>query len=144
MFARGILKGQGSAGRGRCAGSTLRAVIRVSAALMAPLAGCGGPALENPRPGGSVKERGVLVMHQHACNACHVIPGVTGGDVHIGPPLAGMARRSQIAGALPNTIENMVRWLRDPQAVDPRTAMPAMGLTERDARDIAAYLALLH
>jgi cytochrome c1 len=41
---------------------------------------------------------------------------------------------------LPNTPENLVRWLRDPQKLNPRTAMPDLGVTERDAQDIAAYL----
>jgi cytochrome c1 len=51
-----------------------------------------------------------------------------------------MGSRTFIAGALPNTTENMVRWLRDPPALDANTAMPDLGVTERDARDIAAYL----
>jgi cytochrome c2 len=34
----------------------------------------------------------------------------------------------------------MVRWLMHPQALIPGTGMPELGMTERDARDIAAYL----
>lgn len=83
------------------------------------------------------------VFHHYACNNCHVIPGVTGPDVQVGPPLAGIASRRLIAGQLPNTPEAMVRWLRDPQRIDPRTAMPALGVSEQDARDMAAYLATL-
>jgi len=37
----------------------------------------------------------------------------------------------------------MVRFLMQPKQVDPDTAMPALGLSEQDARDIAAYLATL-
>jgi cytochrome c len=44
---------------------------------------------------------------------------------------------------LPNTTENMVRWIRQPQAVNPRSAMPDLGVNERDAQDIAAYLSTL-
>ena len=88
-------------------------------------------------------ERGRNALTQYACNACHRIPGVTGSDVHVGPPLEGMARRGLIAGAVPNTPEQMVRWLTDPRAVDPETTMPAMQVTLPDARDIAAYLATL-
>jgi cytochrome c1 len=83
-------------------------------------------------------------MTQYACNACHNVPGVTGSDVHVGPPLAGIARRSLIAGAVPNTPEQMERWIRDPRSIDPYTAMPAMQVSEQDARDIAAYLATLN
>lgn len=88
-------------------------------------------------------ERGRTALHQYACITCHRVPGVTGPDTYVGPPLARMARRSFIAGVLPNTPENMVRWLREPGSVSPGTLMPDLGLTERDARDIAAYLATL-
>lgn len=87
--------------------------------------------------------RGRLALTQYACQACHVIPGITGSDVHVGPPLEGLASRAMIAGSLPNTPDNLVRWIRDPQAVDPQTAMPDMGVSEEHARDMAAYLATL-
>jgi cytochrome c1 len=45
-----------------------------------------------------------------------------------------------LAGRLPNERDNLVRWLREPQALKPGSAMPDLGVTERDARDIAAYL----
>lgn len=87
--------------------------------------------------------RGKLALTQYGCHACHLIPGITGSRVHIGPPLAGLASRTLIAGKLRNTPDNLVRWIRTPQLFDPRTAMPAMGVTERDARDMAAYLGRL-
>lgn len=84
--------------------------------------------------------RGKTALSQYACLTCHRIPGVVGRDAPVGPPLEGIGTREYIAGVLPNTAENMVRWLRHPQAVNPRSAMPDLGVTERDARDIAAYL----
>jgi cytochrome c1 len=54
-----------------------------------------------------------------------------------------MAARSFIAGVLSNTSENMVAWLMSPQRVDPLSAMPDLGVTEQDARNIAAYLETL-
>ena len=45
-----------------------------------------------------------------------------------------------IAGMLRNEPRHLVTWLRHPQQVVPGNAMPEMGLDERDARDIAAYL----
>lgn len=87
--------------------------------------------------------RGRLAISQYACNGCHRIPGITGSDVHVGPPLAGIARRQLLAGEVANTPEQMIRWLRNPQSIDPLTAMPNLGVTERDARDMAAYLATL-
>ena len=88
-------------------------------------------------------ERGRTALHQHACSACHLIPGVTGSKVYVGPPLAGIASRQLIAGTLPNTPEGMVRWITATQQVKPGTAMPELGISERDARDIAGYLATL-
>ena len=58
----------------------------------------------------------------------------------VGPPLTQFARRSYIAGMLPNTEANLQHWIRDPQAVVPGNAMPDMGVTARDAADITAYL----
>ncbi len=85
-------------------------------------------------------QRGRVALAQYACNACHMIPGVTGSDVHVGRPLARLAERKYIAGKLPNTQANLVRWIRDPQQVDPETAMPMQGVSEQDALDISAYL----
>lgn len=84
--------------------------------------------------------RGRELVQQFGCRSCHRIPGMVGPDVHVGPPLEGMARRALIAGRLPNTEDQLVRWLRQPRHVDPRTAMPDLGLGEQDARDMAAYL----
>lgn len=104
---------------------------------------CGAaPAAVPVRVGGDA-DRGKRALHQYACSACHTIPGVTGSSPHVGPPLAGIASRSLIAGKLANTPDNIVRWLRHTKEVDPLTAMPEMGVTEQDARDIAAYLATL-
>ncbi|MFC0131052.1 c-type cytochrome [Massilia eurypsychrophila] len=106
--------------------------------LMLALAGCG----ERPLPAGvqGNPERGRVALTQYACRACHMIPGVTGSEVYVGRPLGGLARRSFIAGSLPNTQENLVKWIRNPKAVDPMTAMPVLGVSETDARDMAAYL----
>ena len=87
--------------------------------------------------------RGRAAMTQYACNACHKVPGSTGSDVHVGPPLGGIARRALIAGAVPTTEEQMVRWIRDPASIDPQTTMPSMQVSVQDARDIAALLATL-
>jgi len=86
-------------------------------------------------------ERGRQAMQQYACRSCHVIPGIVGKPkVHVGPPLGQAGDRRYVAGVLPNTPENMVRWIMEPQAVNPRTAMPDLGVTRQDARDMAAYL----
>lgn len=85
-------------------------------------------------------EAGRRAIDGYLCATCHVIPGVVGAQRAVGPPLAGIAGRRYIAGIAVNTPENMIRWLRDPQRMDPLSAMPNLGVSEQDARDIAAYL----
>ena len=87
--------------------------------------------------------RGKQALYQYACSACHTIPGVTSSFPNVGPPLGGIASRTLIAGKLSNTHDNMVLWLRDPNAVKPHTAMPNLHVTREDATDMAAYLATL-
>jgi len=89
-------------------------------------------------------EQGARLIHRVSCGACHSIPGIPGAHGHVGPPLAGFARRIYIAGVLPNTPTNLVRWVINPPAIAPTTAMPVLGLTPHDARDVAAYLYTLH
>jgi len=89
-------------------------------------------------------ERGRQTLHQYACNACHSIPGITGSDVYVGPPLQGMGRRTLIAGTLANTPANLAQWLMHTQEIKPGTAMPQLKVSPRDAQDMAAYLSTLH
>ena len=89
---------------------------------------------------GASTERGREAIQRYGCAACHAIPGIAGPHGHVGPPLDAMARRAYIAGVVPNLPSEMIRWLMDPPQVDPLTAMPAMGVSEAEARDMAAYL----
>ena len=95
-----------------------------------------------PAPGGDV-DQGALAIAEYGCGACHVIPGIPGANGVAGPPLTDFARRRYIAGNLPNTPENVIAWLQDPQAIEPGTAMPNLDVSELRARHMAAYLATL-
>jgi cytochrome c len=85
-------------------------------------------------------ERGARLIQQYGCGSCHTVPGVDRADGLVGPPLTRFGARSYIAGELPNNADNLRRWIQDPQSVEPGTAMPNLGVSETDARDIAAYL----
>jgi cytochrome c1 len=65
---------------------------------------------------------------------------VPGAESIVGPNLQGIGARAYIAGVLPNTPENMIRWIMDPPSVDEKTAMPNLHVRAEQARDIAAYL----
>ena len=84
--------------------------------------------------------RGATLIARLGCGACHSIPGIENARGLVGPPLDNIAERTFIAGLLPNTQGNMVRWLEAPQSVVPGNAMPNMELSDRDAEDITAYL----
>jgi cytochrome c2 len=85
-------------------------------------------------------KRGARTIEEFGCGACHTIPGIRGARGVVGPPLFFMARRTYIAGHVPNTPANMSRWIRNPKEIEPRTAMPVLGLSEQQANDVVAYL----
>ena len=111
-----------------------RALVAASAAGVA----CRG-AQPSSIPGGDPR-RGKATIDAMGCGACHVIGGVALAHGEVGPPLDGVARRVIVGGVLPNTPENMMRWIEDPPAFAPNTAMPNLGVTPQSARDIVAYL----
>lgn len=86
--------------------------------------------------------RGARLIRDHGCGACHEIPGISGARGTVGPSLATLRRQAYVAGVLPNEPGGLVRWIVDPPAHSSRTAMPDLGVTEEEARDIAAYLYL--
>ena len=118
-----------------------RVVFLVMTSLL--LAGCTKPQ-EKPeqvaKNGGGDEKRGRQLIDQYGCTSCHSIPGVEGPKGMIGPPLDHIASRPTLARKFPNTPETMMRWLQDPQAMDPQNAMPNLGITPADSRDITAFL----
>lgn len=84
--------------------------------------------------------QGKQLIKSYGCGACHIIPGVNGARGLVGPPLYYFADRTMIAGELPNTPPNLTRWIQHPKQVEPNTAMPDLGLSADQAKDIAAYL----
>jgi cytochrome c len=122
---------------------SIRTTWPVAGALAVALASnaCGSVPAPPPQqvPGGN-PERGAHLIQQFGCGGCHTIPGIRGADGLVGPPLTRFGARSYIAGELTNNGANLQRWIHDPQAVEPGTAMPNLGVSDIDAQDIAAYL----
>ncbi len=83
---------------------------------------------------------GAAVIYQYGCGTCHQIPGIEGANGRTGPTLKDLGRRSILAGQLPNNPDNLTLWIEHPQQVRPGNDMPELGVSEKDARDIAAYL----
>jgi cytochrome c len=84
--------------------------------------------------------KGMSAIGRYGCGSCHDIPGIRSARGTVGPPLGGIAVRSYLAGRLSNSPANMMQWIQHPQHVERGTAMPEMGVTEGDARDITAFL----
>ena len=129
-----------------------RAKIATAAVAVLALAGAGGAALEyradqqdlrakaEAMTGGSVA-RGKSAFHTYGCGGCHSVGGgVPQAQGLVGPVLDGIASRAIVGGKLANEPENLRRWIEDPQAVTPGTAMPDLGVSPGDSRDIAAFL----
>jgi cytochrome c2 len=125
--------------RARRVGPAVVLVVPVLAVAVTALTACNAAAPTAAAMTGGDAARGPAALRAYGCATCHTIPGVEGAAGSVGPSLAQIARRSYVAGA-PNAPEHLVRWLQHPRRVRPGTPMPEMGVSERDARDMAAYL----
>lgn len=84
--------------------------------------------------------RGKQVIERVGCASCHRIPGIGWPRGMVGPALDGLAERALIAGQLPNRPDLLSAYIRNAPALVPDSGMPAMPVSEEEARDIAAYL----
>jgi cytochrome c len=111
--------------------------------LVSAVAACqehSSTTVSTPRIAAADTDRGSQLIASYGCGACHQVPGVDGADGVVGPPLSQFARRVYVAGMVRNTPDNLMDWLKDPQSIVPGNAMPNLGVTTRDARDMAGYL----
>jgi cytochrome c len=106
---------------------------------LALLGGCSGRPPSRLVRGGD-PDRGKEQIVAYGCGSCHVIPGVSGARGLVGPPLTQFAHRAYIAGEVPNNEDFLVQWISVPQSIEPGTVMPNLGVSNAQARDIAAYL----
>ena len=104
------------------------------------LSGCGGSVeRQAAEKTGGEPARGKELVGRYGCVSCHAIPGFAGNGT-IGPSLEGIARKEVLAGKVPNEPKNLIRWIRDPQGLQPGSVTPDMDISEPDGRDIAAFL----
>ena len=113
--------------------------MKTLVAIALVLAACSAANDFTPATGGD-PAAGKATIRAYGCAACHDIPGVDALGGRVGPPLGGIAKRAYLGGEVPNTPENLERWVRDPHKIEPHVAMPTLGLTQKEARDVAAYL----
>ncbi len=87
-----------------------------------------------------VARQGRQASLKYGCYACHVIEGIRRATGRVGPKLEDIDEQIYVGGVLPNSPDNMIRWIQDPKRFSPETAMPDLDVSEQDARNIAAYL----
>lgn len=95
---------------------------------------------------GASAERGRKLVETRACGGCHVLSGAP--PLPASPPVTDPRDRDKAISLAPDLRHvrgkwkagPLVAWLVDPKRVKPDAAMPATGLTEAEARDVALYL----
>ena len=111
--------------------------------IVAALAALGGcyrrPPTSDPLTGGNPRV-GQQLVARYGCAACHEIKGIAHADSKVGPSLTEIRERSYVGGVLPNSASNLIKWIQHPRAINPDTAMPELGVSAAEARDMAAYL----
>jgi cytochrome c len=90
-------------------------------------------------PGGD-PDYGLRLIRSYGCAACHIVPGIRDTEGLVGPPLIHWSRRVLLAGSIPNTPDNTIRFIHSPQSLSPDTGMPDVGATPEESRHMAAYL----
>jgi cytochrome c oxidase subunit 2 len=83
---------------------------------------------------------GQQVFLQNTCVSCHPIRGLA--PAQVAPDLTHFGSRETLAGGvLPNTPDNLRRWIRDPLQIKPGALMPSFhNLTDQELSDLVAYL----
>lgn len=108
--------------------------------MLPPVSACKPPPDEAQFMPIASAAKGKKVIERVGCGSCHIIPGVGWPQGKLGPNLAGLVDRGLIAGKLPNQPDVLSAYIRNAPAMVPGSGMPAMPLSEREARDVAAYL----
>src|SRR5436305_4199924 len=87
---------------------------------------------------GGDPDRAMASVMRYGCAACHDIKGAKVPGGLAAPSLSGVAERIYIGGVTENSPDNLVRWIVNPKQFNPNTAMPVTGISEPEARDVAA------
>jgi cytochrome c oxidase subunit II len=116
----------------------LRVVVDSPEAFERWLANETGPAVDN-----AANRGGRAAFLAQSCVNCHRVRGTLAQGGYAPDLTHLMARQTLAAGVVPNTLENLRRWVDNPASIKPGCLMPAFGLSERDQGLIVDYLATL-
>ncbi len=82
--------------------------------------------------------RGPEMLRQYGCVACHTVRGVPAPGGLLGPNLSNPEK------LLTKNPQQLIDFIVNPKATNPKTVMPLTGISKEEARDVAAYLLSLH
>jgi cytochrome c2 len=134
-----VMAGAGQ-GRSGMRGLSLRLVHGGLALACGALAACDGPPDRRPTLGDVDLRQGRRLVVDKGCVACHAFPDVAWPRGALGPALDNFAQQGLIAGQLPNQPGVLMQFVRNAPALVPGTAMPAIPMSDQEARDVTAYL----
>jgi cytochrome c oxidase subunit 2 len=117
----------------------LRVVAESPADFERWLAGEERPSVADP-----AVSQGRAAFLAQSCVNCHRVRGTIARGTYAPDLTHLMSRATLAAGILPNTPENLARWVRAPQEIKPGCLMPAFGLSEKDREAMIRYLLTLH
>jgi cytochrome c oxidase subunit 2 len=87
--------------------------------------------------------KGRELFEKTACMNCHTIAGSVAGG-RFGPDLTHLMSRDTLAsGVVPNTRENLRRWIERPDTFKPASLMPALGFSDSELDAVTDYLMTL-
>nr|WP_085985169.1 cytochrome C [Microvirga lotononidis] len=89
---------------------------------------------------GGDPDLGLRLAQRYGCVGCHIVPGIPGAQGRVGPTLQAYAARVYVGGVVPNSPDNLIRWIENPRSIDPQSAMPVTGISRDEARHVATYL----
>lgn len=104
------------------------------------LVACDGPPDRTPTVGEADIRRGRQLVADKGCVACHTFPDVKWPRGGLGPSLDDFGRQGLIAGQLPNQPGVLMQFITNAPSMVPGTAMPAVPMSDQEARDVTAYL----
>ena len=94
------------------------------------------PPVESTEP---LAQKGREIFTQSACVGCHTIQGLSAGA--LGPNLTHFGSRKTFAGGLmANTLENVIKWIENPEHMKPGALMPNLGMKGEQSQALATYL----
>ena len=95
------------------------------------------------QPAASDVQTGRAAFLSLACVNCHTVTGTSAAGT-FGPDLTHLMSRANIgSGIVPNNVDNLRAWVKDPQAIKPGNLMPDMQLEPQELEQVVTYLSSL-